>query len=73
MSPGTPGQLSDAPRLTSLQQRLFKTGGRLLRHARYFTLQLAESQLTRTVFRLPRLALAAGLTASGKGAWSRHH
>jgi hypothetical protein len=32
--------------LTSLQQRLFKTGGRLIRHARYFTLQLAESYLT---------------------------
>jgi len=31
--------------LTSLQQRLFKTGGRLIRHARYFTLQLAESYL----------------------------
>jgi len=28
---------------TSLQQRLFKTGGRLIRHARYFTLQLAEA------------------------------
>ncbi|HKX03598.1 MAG TPA: transposase [Methylomirabilota bacterium] len=37
--------------LTSLQQRLFKTGGRLIRHARYFTLQLAESYLTRPVFR----------------------
>src|SRR5207253_8637107 len=32
--------------LTSLQQRLFKTGGRLIRHARYFVLQLAESYLT---------------------------
>jgi hypothetical protein len=32
--------------LTSLQQRLFKTGGRLIQHARYFTLQLAESYLT---------------------------
>src|SRR3989449_3840582 len=32
--------------LTSLQQRLLKTGGRLVRHARYFTLQLAESYLT---------------------------
>ena len=32
--------------LTSLQQRLFKTGGRLIRHARYFVLQLAESHLT---------------------------
>jgi len=37
--------------LTSLQQRLFKTGGRLIRHARYFTLQLAENYLTRTLFR----------------------
>ena len=36
--------------LTSLQQRLFKTGGRLIRHARYFTLQLAESCLTRSLF-----------------------
>ena len=32
--------------LTSLQQRLFKTGGRLIRHARYFLLQLAESYWT---------------------------
>ena len=37
--------------LTSLQQRLFKTGARLIRHARYFTLQLAESYLTRPLFR----------------------
>jgi len=37
--------------LTSLQQRLFKTGGRLIRHARYFTLQFAESHLTRPLFR----------------------
>ena len=37
--------------LMSLQQRLFKTGGRLIRHARYFTLQLAESYLTRRLFR----------------------
>ncbi len=34
--------------LTSPQQRLFKTGGRLIRHARYFVLQLAESYLTRS-------------------------
>ena len=34
--------------LTSLQQRLFKTGGRLIRHARYFILQLAETQLAET-------------------------
>src|SRR6266481_2587244 len=37
--------------LTSLQQRVFKTGGRLIRHARYFTLQLAESYLTGPLFR----------------------
>ena len=53
--------------LTSLQQRLIKTGGRLIRHARYFVLQLAESQqaaeshLTSTLFpqilgRIERLA-----------------
>jgi hypothetical protein len=37
--------------LTSLQQRLLKTGGRLIRHARFFTLQLAENYLTRTLSR----------------------
>jgi len=37
--------------LTRLQQRLFKTGGRLIRHARYFILRLAESHLTPTLFR----------------------
>jgi hypothetical protein len=37
--------------LTSLQQRLIKTGGRLIRHARYFTLKLAESYLTGPLFR----------------------
>jgi DDE family transposase len=37
--------------LTSLQQRLFKTSGRLIRHARYFVLQLAEGYLTRCLFR----------------------
>ena len=36
---------------TSLQQRLFKTGGRLIRHAQYFTLHLAESDLTKPLFR----------------------
>ena len=33
--------------LTSLQQRLVKTGGRLIKHARYYLLLLAESHLTR--------------------------
>ncbi len=37
--------------LTSLQQRLCKTGGRLIRHARSFVLQLAENYLTPTLFR----------------------
>src|SRR5258708_34553949 len=37
--------------LTSLQQRLFKTGARLIRHARSFTLQVAESYLTGSLFR----------------------
>jgi hypothetical protein len=37
--------------LTSLQQQLLKTGGRLVRHARYFTLQLAETYLTGVLFR----------------------
>ncbi len=37
--------------LPSLQQRLVKPGGRLIRHARYFTLQLAESYLTGGLFR----------------------
>jgi hypothetical protein len=36
--------------LTSLQQRLVKTGGRLVKHARYYWLLLAESHLTRGIF-----------------------
>ena len=48
--------------LTSLQQWLFKTGGRLIRHARYFILQLAESHLTSRLFRqiLGRIERLAG-------------
>jgi len=37
--------------LTSLQQRLVKTGGRLVKHALYYWLILAESHLTRRLFR----------------------
>jgi hypothetical protein len=48
--PGTPAAIQDWS-LTSLQHRLLKTGGRLIRHARYFTLQLAESHLTGPLFR----------------------
>jgi hypothetical protein len=36
--------------LTSLHQRLVKTGGRLVKHARYYWLLLAESHLTRRLF-----------------------
>jgi hypothetical protein len=51
--------------LTSLQQRLVKTGGRLVKHARYYWLMLAESHLTRRLFgsmirRIDALASAPG-------------
>jgi hypothetical protein len=36
--------------LTSLQQRFVKTGGRLVKHARYYWLLLAKSYLTRRLF-----------------------
>jgi len=50
---------------TSLQQRLVKTGGRLVKHARYYWLLLAEGHLTRRVFgailrRIWALPLPAG-------------
>ena len=40
----------DGGSLTSLQQRLVKTGGRLVKHAWYYWLLLAESHLTRRLF-----------------------
>jgi len=43
---GLPGGIDDWS-LTSLQQRLIKTGGRLVKHARYYWLLLAEGHLTR--------------------------
>jgi len=51
--------------LTSLQQRLVKTGGRLVKHAPYYWLLLAESHLTRRMFgstvrRFSALPLPAG-------------
>jgi hypothetical protein len=36
--------------LTSLQQRLVKIGGRLVKHARYYWLLLAEGHLHRPLF-----------------------
>jgi len=51
--------------LTSLEQRLVKTGGRLIKHARYYWLLLAEGHLTRRLFgsmlgRIGALSLPAG-------------
>jgi len=45
--------------LTSLHQRLVKTGGRLVKHARYYWLFLAEGHLNRRRFgaMLGRIAL----------------
>ncbi len=45
--------------LTSLQQRLVKTGGRLVKHARYYWLLLAEGHLTRGCFRSMLRRIAA--------------
>ena len=36
--------------LTSLQQRLVRTGSCLIKHARYYWLMLVESHLTRRLF-----------------------
>jgi len=41
----------DADAGKGASQSLFRTGGRLIRHARSFTLQLAESSLTGNLFR----------------------
>jgi DDE family transposase len=40
----------DAWSLTSLQQRIVKTGGRLIKHARHYWLLLAEGHLHRRLF-----------------------
>jgi len=42
----------DACSVTSLQQRLVKTGGRLVKHARYYWLLLAESPSGPTLIRV---------------------
>ncbi|MFZ0888511.1 MAG: hypothetical protein WA005_08675 [Candidatus Binataceae bacterium] len=36
--------------LTSLQQGLVKNGGRVIKHARYYSLLFAEGRLTRRLF-----------------------
>jgi hypothetical protein len=50
--------------LTSLQHRLMKTGGRLVKHARYYWLLLAEGHLNRRLFG-EMLARLAALPAPG--------
>ena len=57
--------------LTSLQQRLVKTGGRLVKHARYYGLLLAESHLTRKPVRgdAPADLGAPGPGRLTRGAW----
>ena len=51
--------------LRSLQQRLVKTGGRLVKHARYYWLMLAESHLTRRLFGAMLGRIAASPVATG--------
>ena len=46
--------------LTSLQQRLVKTGGRLVKHARYYWLLLAEGHLNRRAVRRHASATCCG-------------
>ena len=51
--------------LTSLQQRLVKTGGRLIKHARYYWLPSAESHLTRRLFGAMLVRIAALSSPAG--------
>jgi len=55
----------DSWSLSSLQQRLVKTGGRLIKHARYYWLLLAESHLTRRLFGAMVRRIAALPVATG--------
>jgi hypothetical protein len=55
----------DAWSLTSLQQRLMKTGGRLVKHARYYWLLLAEGHLHRRLFGQMLRRISAQLVPSG--------
>ncbi len=52
--------------LTSLQQRLVKTGGRLIMHAGYYWLLLAEGHLTRRLFGGMRRRIAALPSPAGQ-------
>ena len=58
-----------------MQQRLVKTGGRLVKHARYYWFLLAESHLTRRLFgaMLQRIwALPVPMGADGLTCSQRH-
>ena len=48
-----------------MQQRPMKTGGRLVKHARYYWLLLAESGLTRRLFGAMVRRIAALPVATG--------
>jgi hypothetical protein len=59
-----PGRIENWPP-AGLRQRLMKTGGRLVKHARYYWLMPAESHLTRRLFgdmvrRIDAMAAATG-------------
>ena len=61
---GVPTRI-DTWSLTSLQQRLVKTGGWLVKHARYYWLMLAEGNFTPQLFgaivrRVKTLSVPAG-------------
>jgi hypothetical protein len=51
--------------LTSLLRRLVKTGGRLIQHARYYWLLLAEGHLARGLFAGMLRKIAALLSPAG--------
>ena len=51
--------------LTSFEQRLVKTGGRLVKHARYYRLLLAESHLSKRLFAAMLRRIAALPLPSG--------
>jgi hypothetical protein len=51
--------------LTNLQHRLVKTDGRLIKHARYYWLLVAESHLTRRLFGAMVRGIAALPVATG--------
>jgi len=45
--------------LTTLREKLIKTGGRMVRHARYVTFQMAEVAVPRDLYRAMLRRIAA--------------